>query len=261
MKKRILFVCRCNSSRSQMAEALARIWAHGAVHAYSAGVAPAREVSARAIEAMRDIGYELRDHRPTPVAAYSGDRFNVVVLISCDTDRALHADRLEFWHDIPDPTNGGLDVFRVVRDLLAERVLRLLGPAATITRDRNSVKAALLANQAKPVPLRVAASLAHHQLHGGLPPNMGQALNDTAVSLGQVADVYFLTAARRLRRLAQEDIGGGRFEDGGAAFRCADGRLFTSLSMRRSEILDAIGALKTAQEALQTAKSESREIR
>jgi protein-tyrosine-phosphatase len=257
VSKRIIFVCRRNAHLSQMAEALARIWAGGTVHAYSAGVAPSREVNQRAIEAMRDIGYDLRDHRPAAMSAYSADHFHVVVLIGCRTDHAPRADRLESWDEIPDPGNGVLDVFRVVRDLLAERVRRLLGPAVTITRDRNSIKAALLAKQAKPVPMRVVASLAHHQLHSELPPDTAHALNDTAFALSQVADIYGLAAAGRLRRLSQEDIAGGRFEDGGATFRSGAGTLFSSVSMRRGEILDAVVALKKAREAHPTANVES----
>jgi arsenate reductase len=259
VNKRIMFVCRRNSTLSQMAEALARIWGEGAVHAYSAGVAPSRQVNQRAIEAMRDLGYDLRDHRPAAVSAYSADHFHVLVLIACRTEQPPSADRFEAWDDIPDPGNGVLDVFRVVRDLLAERVRRLLGPAITITRDRKSIKAALLANQAKPVPMRVVASLAHHQLHSELPPDTAHALNDTAFALSQVGGIYFPAAAGRLRRLSQEELAGGRFEDGGAAFRSRAGALITSVSMRRGEILDAVHALKKTRaanlESGETAKS------
>jgi hypothetical protein len=209
-------------------------------------VAPARALNQRAIEAMRDLGYDLRDHRPAALSAYSAEHFNVVVLIGCSIDGAPRADRFESWDEIPDPGNGVADIFRVVRDLLAERVRRLLGPAVTITRDHKSIKAALLASQAKPVPMRVVASLACHQLHGELPLDTAQALNDTAFALGQVGDIYCPAPAGRFRRLPPEHLAGGRFEDGGASFRSSAGVQFHSLSMRRGEILDAIHALRKA---------------
>jgi arsenate reductase len=249
VRKRILFVCRSNSSQSQLAEALARIWAHGAVHAYSAGIAPSREVNPKAIAVMRELGYDLRDHRPTAVSVYQADHFDVAVLIDCKIDQTLRADRFESWNNLPDPTDAEIDLFRLLRDLLAERVRDLLGPAVTITRDPKSVKAALIASQAKPMPMRVAAALAYHEVHGKLPPNTAQALNDMAYALSQVGDVYYLTERQRLRRLAQEDIAAGAFEDSGATLRTGTGRRFTSLSMRRGEILDAIAALKKAHES------------
>jgi protein-tyrosine-phosphatase len=257
--RRILFVCERNSNRSQMAEALTGVWARGAVHAYSAGIAPAREVERQAIEVMRELGYDLGGHRPTPVTAYAADHFDVMVLIDCEPPPAPRAGRVESWRNIPDPTEGAPDVFRVVRDALAERVRLLLGPRVTITRNPQSVKAALLASQAKPVPMKVAASLAHHVLPGKRAQEMPQALNQAAAELSRAGDVYYRTATGRLRRVAPEDLSGGWFEDGAAIFRSADGSTLTSLSMRRGELLDAISTLKQARTALRAAAETPRE--
>ena len=61
--KRVLFVCIENSNRSQMAEAFARRLGQGKVEAYSAGSRPSGRVNPRAIEFMREIGYDLSTHR------------------------------------------------------------------------------------------------------------------------------------------------------------------------------------------------------
>ena len=60
--RRVLFVCVENSNRSQMAEAFARIHGAGRVEAYSAGSRPSGRVNPKAIESMREIGYDLGGH-------------------------------------------------------------------------------------------------------------------------------------------------------------------------------------------------------
>jgi arsenate reductase (thioredoxin) len=249
MTTRILFVSQSNASRSQMAEALARIWASGTAHAYSAGIRPSREIGARAIVSMRELGYDLRDHRPLPVKAFAGEDFDVVVLIGCRSAEPLRGARFELWDDIPYPAGGGPDLVRLLRDMLAERVRRLLGPRATITRDRGSMKTVLLASQARPVPMRVATALAHHQLYGSLSTRNDEILDRTAFALSQVAGVYILSGTHRLRRFAQEDTAGGNFEQGGDAFRSRAGTLFAPVSMPRGKILGAIGALERSRDA------------
>ena len=58
-KTRVLFVCVENSNRSQMAEAFAHIYGKGDVEAFSAGSKPSRKINPKAIEAMKEKGYEL----------------------------------------------------------------------------------------------------------------------------------------------------------------------------------------------------------
>lgn len=66
---RLLFVCVENSSRSQMAEGFARLHGGERVRAYSAGSEPSGVVDARAIEAMRERGYDLSAHASKGVDA------------------------------------------------------------------------------------------------------------------------------------------------------------------------------------------------
>lgn len=60
--KRVLFVCVENSNRNQMAEAFARMLGGGTVEAYSAGSNPSGAINPKAIEAMREVGYDLSAH-------------------------------------------------------------------------------------------------------------------------------------------------------------------------------------------------------
>jgi arsenate reductase len=60
-KKRLLFVCVDNSCRSQIAEAFARIHGGEAVETFSAGSRPSGTVNPKAIETMKEIGYDLSE--------------------------------------------------------------------------------------------------------------------------------------------------------------------------------------------------------
>ena len=60
---RLLFVCVENSNRSQMAEAFARMHGAEVVEVASAGSRPSGTVNPKAIAAMAERGYDLRQHR------------------------------------------------------------------------------------------------------------------------------------------------------------------------------------------------------
>jgi protein-tyrosine-phosphatase len=119
--KRVLFVCVENSNRSQMAEAFARI--HGGVEAYSAGSRPSGRVNPRAIEYMKEVGYDLTTH--TSKALPDGE-FDVVVGMGCgDACPMVKAKRREEWN-IPDPKEMPPEQYRAVRDQIEAKVKELL---------------------------------------------------------------------------------------------------------------------------------------
>ena len=66
--KRIVFLCVQNSNRSQMAEAFARMHGEGRVEAYSAGSRPCGRVNPQAVNAMRELGYDLTRHQSKSVS-------------------------------------------------------------------------------------------------------------------------------------------------------------------------------------------------
>jgi arsenate reductase (thioredoxin) len=124
--KRVVFVCVENSNRSQMAEAFARMVAGGRVEAYSAGSRPSGHVNPKAIEAMRELGYDLTKHRSQALADLPDVEFDVAVTMGCgDSCPLLRAKRREDWI-IPDPKALPPEQFRAVRDLIGEKVKDLL---------------------------------------------------------------------------------------------------------------------------------------
>jgi len=70
--KTVLFVCVENSNRSQMAEAFARMHGGGGVDAMSAGSRPSGRINPKAIEAMKELGYELTTHTSKGLEAFNG---------------------------------------------------------------------------------------------------------------------------------------------------------------------------------------------
>jgi protein-tyrosine-phosphatase len=123
---RVVFVCVENSNRSQMAEAFARLHGGGQVEAYSAGSRPSGRINPKAVEAMREVGYDLARHHSKSLAEIPDAEYDVAVTMGCgDECPLLRAKRREDWA-IPDPKAMPPDEFRAVRDLIERKVKELL---------------------------------------------------------------------------------------------------------------------------------------
>ena len=124
--KRFLFVCVENSCRSQMAEAFARIHGDDDVEAYSAGSRPSGVVNPKAIESMREIGYDLSKHKSKSLDELPDVKWDFVATMGCgDECPFIRAARREDW-GIPDPKDMSAEDFRRVRDQIAEKVKLIL---------------------------------------------------------------------------------------------------------------------------------------
>lgn len=128
--KRILFVCVENSNRSQMAEAFARIHGTGKVEAFSSGSRPSGRVNPKAIEAMRELGYDLTTHSSKGLDSFNGTKVDVAITMGCGDECPLVlAERRVDWK-IPDPRDMTPEQFRGVRDLIESKVKELIGELA-----------------------------------------------------------------------------------------------------------------------------------
>ena len=123
-KRKILFVCTHNSSRSQMAEGLLRALRADHWEAYSAGTAPTG-VHPGAVAAMAEIGIDIRGHRAKGLDAFRDVVFDEVVTVcdhaqeSCPVVPRGSVRRHQSFED-PSTAKGTeaevLAVFRRVRD-------------------------------------------------------------------------------------------------------------------------------------------------
>ena len=124
--KTVIFVCVENSNRSQMAEAFARMHGGDGVAAFSAGSRPSGKVNPRAVEFMRELGYDLTTHASKSLEAFNGTAVDVAVTMGCGDECPLvMAKRREDWR-IPDPKELPPDEYRQVRDLIERKVKELL---------------------------------------------------------------------------------------------------------------------------------------
>ncbi len=124
----LLFLCVANSSRSQMAEGLARARFGDRVRVASAGSSPAT-VNPFAIAALDEVGIDISGHHSKSVETIDPASVDLVVMLCAEevcpaflgTARRLH------W-PLPDPAGGAgsdaerLDGFRTVRDEIARRL-------------------------------------------------------------------------------------------------------------------------------------------
>jgi arsenate reductase (thioredoxin) len=125
-QKRIIFVCVENSNRSQMAEAFARLHGKEQVEAMSAGSRPSGRVNPMAVEAMKEIGYDLTKHSSKGLADFDGQQFDAAVTMGCGDECPLVLARQRLEWQIPDPKGLQLEQFREIRDLIEKRVVELL---------------------------------------------------------------------------------------------------------------------------------------
>lgn len=126
MSPRVLFVCVENSNRSQIAEAFARMHGAGAVEAHSAGSQPSGKISPRAIDAMRERGYDLNTHQSKSLDQVPPGPYDAVVTMGCgDACPWIAAKYREDWA-LPDPRDLPPAEFNAARDEIERLVKALL---------------------------------------------------------------------------------------------------------------------------------------
>jgi protein-tyrosine-phosphatase len=124
--KRVVFVCVENSNRSQMAEAFARIHGGGTVEAFSAGSRPSGKINPKAVEAMKQVGYDLTTHTSKGLDEFNGKEFDAAVTMGCGDECPLVLAKKRVDWQIPDPKEMPPDQFREVRNLIERKVKELL---------------------------------------------------------------------------------------------------------------------------------------
>ena len=130
-RKKIIFICVGNSCRSQMAQGFAQHYARHKnldIEIHSAGTQPAGYVHNDAIAVMREKGIDISQQFSKSVAAFNLHEFDHVIAMGCldhDICPANFHGVSEDW-GIPDPIGRGLEFYRTVRDMIEEKVLKLL---------------------------------------------------------------------------------------------------------------------------------------
>jgi len=87
----VLFVCVHNSGRSQMAEGFFNHLAGGWAWARSAGTMPAERVQPEVVQAMAEVGIDISEQRPKPLAAEMVESATRVITMGCEVERVCPA--------------------------------------------------------------------------------------------------------------------------------------------------------------------------
>jgi len=124
--KKVVFVCVENSNRSQMAEAFARMHGAGKVEAFSAGSRPSGRVNLKAIEAMKELDYDLTTHTSKGLDTFNGKEVEVAVTMGCGDECPLILTKQRVDWKIPDPRDMTPEQFREVRNLIESKVKELI---------------------------------------------------------------------------------------------------------------------------------------
>jgi arsenate reductase len=125
--KRVMFVCKKNSSRSQMAEGFAKTLGDGKIEVVSSGL-EASSVRPEAIAAMAEVGIDIRQQTSNALAEFNPEDFDAVISL-CGCGVNLPPDWLmrEYFDDwqLDDPAEQP-EIFPRVRDEIKVRVEDLL---------------------------------------------------------------------------------------------------------------------------------------
>ncbi|MDY7014607.1 MAG: arsenate reductase, glutathione/glutaredoxin type [Cyanobacteriota bacterium] len=125
--KKVMFVCKKNSARSQMAEAFAKTLGADKIEVTSSGL-EASQVNPHAIKAMSEIGIDISNQTSNALSDFDPENFDAVIsLCGCGVNLPeawVLRDVFEDWQ-LEDPAEKP-EIFPSVRDDIKGRVEKLI---------------------------------------------------------------------------------------------------------------------------------------
>jgi arsenate reductase len=126
--KKVMFVCKRNSCRSQMAEGFARTLGAGKIAVTSSGLEASR-VHPTAIQVMDEIGIDITNQTSNPLSDFQAEDYDAVIsLCGCGVNLPeswVIREVFEDWQ-LDDPDGQPLETFHRVRDEIKEKVQQLI---------------------------------------------------------------------------------------------------------------------------------------
>jgi len=126
-RKKILFACRQNACRSQMASVFAQYLAGGKIDALSAGSTPADAVNPIMIDAMAESGLDVAFRKPQSIDdVIANTKPDMIITMGCgDQCPFIPGVVYEDW-DLDDPAGKPIEFMRAIRDEIEKRVKKLI---------------------------------------------------------------------------------------------------------------------------------------
>ena len=125
--KRVMFVCKKNSARSQMAEGFAKHLGGGKIDVTSSGL-EASTVRPEAISTMQAAGIDITNQTSKALAEFKPEDFDIVIsLCGCGVNLPPEWVTREVFQDwqLDDPAEQP-EIFPRVRDEVRDRVTKLI---------------------------------------------------------------------------------------------------------------------------------------
>jgi multimeric flavodoxin WrbA len=126
-RKKVLFLCRHNSGRSQMAGAIAQRLAGDKLDVATGGSQPAEKLNPDMVSVMAEKKIDLAFRTPQGIeAALANGRPDAIVTMGCGGDCPAVPGALHQEWDVPDPSGRSIESLRQVRDEIESRVIQLI---------------------------------------------------------------------------------------------------------------------------------------
>jgi arsenate reductase (thioredoxin) len=130
--KKVMFVCKRNSCRSQMAEGFAKLLGKNKIIVNSSGL-EASKVHSTAIKVMEEIGIDIKDQISEALDTFNPKDFDVVIsLCGCGVNLPQEWVLREIFEDwqLDDPDGQPIETFYRVRDEIKQKVELLINQIA-----------------------------------------------------------------------------------------------------------------------------------
>ena len=125
MKPKVAFICVHNSCRSQMAEALGRLFASDVFESYSAGTETKPKINQDAVRIIKEMyGVDMNEIHKSKLLT-DIPQVDIVIKMGCNVVCPfLPAKHTEDW-GLDDPTGKGDEAFREIAAKIEEKVKNL----------------------------------------------------------------------------------------------------------------------------------------
>jgi arsenate reductase len=114
----VLFVCRHNTGRSQMAEAFLRSFAGSDIEVASAGTIAAERPDPGVVAVMAEVGIDISAARPKLLDPQVAARADRIITMGCDVEGVS---RIDADWGLDDPKGQPVERVREIRDLVCRK--------------------------------------------------------------------------------------------------------------------------------------------
>jgi len=126
--KHVMFVCKKNSRRSQMAEGFARSVGEGKIAVSSSGL-EASQVDPTTVEVMSEVDVDISNQTSKPLSDFNPEDYDAVIsLCGCGVNLPESWVLREVFEDwqLDDPEGQPIETYRRVREEVKARVVKLM---------------------------------------------------------------------------------------------------------------------------------------